>query len=177
MSESLGPNTKENLLTAFAGESKARNKYTYFAKTARKEGYHYIAKIFEDAAANEMQHAKDEFKMLGGIGDTEANLKEAVEGETYETTTMYPEFAKQAEEEGHADAARLFRQIAKVEEEHAKIYKQLLQMVKNDTVYKRETSVKWVCLKCGYTHEGKEAPAKCPCCLHPREYFEPKPLT
>jgi len=172
----LGPKTKANLEAAFAGESQARNKYTYFAKVARKEGYHYIAKIFEETADNERVHAKDEFKLLGGIGDTAANLKAAMSGEHYETQTMYPDFAKDAEEEGHTDAARLFKQIAKVEAEHEARYQKLLDMVNNGTVWKRETPIRWKCSKCGYIHEGKEPPAKCPSCLHPREYFEPANL-
>ncbi len=165
--------TMENLLAAFAGESQARNKYTYWAKVARKEGYLYIAKIFEETAMNEMQHAKDEFKMAGGIGNTVENLKAAVEGEDYEVTTMYPEFAEQAMAEGNKEAAILFRMIAKVEAHHRDRYKKLLEMVENDTVYKREEPITWKCSKCGYVHEGKEPPAKCPACKHPREYFEP----
>jgi len=175
MSE-LGPKTKANLEAAFAGESQARNKYTYFAKVARKEGYHYIAKIFEETADNERVHAKDEFKLLGGIGDTATNLEEAMGGEHYETQTMYPDFARDAEEEGHAEAARLFKQIAKVEAEHEARYKKLLDMVNSGTVWKRETPIRWRCSKCGYIHEGKEPLAKCPSCLHPREYFEPANL-
>jgi len=168
--------TEENLQAAFAGESQARNKYDYFAKVARKEGYHYIAKIFEETALNEQQHAKDEFKLLNGIGDTIANLKEAIGGEHYETTEMYPTFAKEAEAEGNMDAARLFRQIAKVEKEHEERYKKLLAMVENGTVYKREKPIRWRCLKCGYIHEGTEPPEKCPSCQHPKEYYEPECL-
>ena len=168
--------TEENLKAAFAGESQARNKYTYFAKIARKQDYHYIAKIFEETADNEMQHAKDEFKLLNGIGDTITNLKEAIEGEHYETTTMYPDFAKDAEEEGNKDAARLFTQIAKVEKEHEERYKKLLEKVENGTVYKSEKPIKWKCLKCGYIHEGTEPPEKCPSCQHPKEYYEPETL-
>jgi rubrerythrin len=165
--------TEENLKAAFAGESQARNKYTIFAKIAKKEGYHYIAKILEETAENEKRHAKDEFALLGGIGDTAANLKEAAEGEHYETTDMYPEFAKEAEAEGNMEAAALFRQIAKVEAHHRDRYRKLLEMVKSGTVYKREKPIKWKCSVCGYVHEGTEPPAKCPCCKHPREYFEP----
>jgi rubrerythrin len=168
--------TEENLRAAFAGESQARNKYTYFAKVAEKEGYNYIAKIFEETANNEKVHAKDEFKLLNGIGNTIANLKEAIGGEHHETTSMYPEFAKTAEEEGMLDAANLFKQIAKIEKEHRDRYKKLLEMVENGTVYKREHPVKWKCSKCGFTYEGKEPPAKCPCCKHPKEYFEPSDI-
>lgn len=166
--------TEENLKEAFAGESQARNKYTYFAKVARKEGYHYIAKIFDETAINEMQHAKDEFKLLKGIGDTKANLKEAIAGEHYETTEMYPAFAKEAEEEGNKGAAALFKQIAKVEKEHEERYKRLLKMVEDGTVFKREKPIKWKCSKCGFIHEGKEPPAMCPSCKHPKEYYEPE---
>lgn len=165
--------TEENLQAAFAGESQARNKYTYFAAVARKEGYHYIARIFEEAAENERRHAKDELSLLGGIGDTMANLKEAMEGEHYETIDMYPTFAKEAEEEGNKDAAMLFMQIAKVEAHHRDRYKKLLALVQSGNVYKREKPIKWKCSVCGYVHEGTEPPAKCPCCKHPREYYEP----
>ena len=168
--------TQENLKAAFAGESQARNKYTYFAKVAKKEGYHYIAKIFEETAINEMQHAKDEFKLLNGIGDTKANLKAAIEGENYETTSMYPDFAKDAEEEGNLEAASLFKMIAKVEAEHRDRYKRLLEMVENETVYKREEPIRWKCSKCGHIHEGEQPPVKCPTCIHEREYFEPEKI-
>jgi rubrerythrin len=166
--------TEKNLQAAFEGESQARNKYTYFAKVARKEGLHYIAKIFEETAENEMQHAKDEFRLLGGIGDTAANLKEAIDGEHYETTEMYPNFAKVAREEGNTQAAILFEQIAKVEAKHRDRYKKLLEMLESGTLYKREEPVKWKCLKCGYIHEGTEPPKMCPCCKHSQEYFEPE---
>ncbi len=165
--------TEDNLKAAFAGESQARNKYTYFAKVAAKEGYHYVAKIFEEAADNERRHAKDEFTLLGGIGDTAANLREAIGGEDYETTQMYPEFAKQAEADGNKAAAVLFRTIGKVEAHHRDRFKKLLEMIEAGTLYKREAPIKWKCSVCGYIHEGKDAPAKCPCCAHPREYFEP----
>ncbi len=169
--------TQENLKAAFAGESQARNKYTYFAKVARKEGFNYIAKIFEEAADNEKRHAKDEFSLLGGISDTAANLKAAIEGETYETITMYPTFAKEAEEEGEKEAANLFKQIAKIEERHAEKYKKLLAMVESGTVYKREKPITWKCSVCGFAVEASEPPAKCPCCKHPREYFEPADMS
>jgi rubrerythrin len=175
--ELKGSKTEQNLKDAFSGESQARNKYTYFAKVAAKQGYHYIGKIFEETAINEMQHAKDEFKLLCGIGDTIANLKEAIAGENYETTSMYPDFAKDAEEEGFTEAARLFRQIAKVEKEHRDRYKKLLEMVENDTVYKREKPIRWKCSKCGYIHKGMEPPAICPTCKHPREFYEPADLS
>ncbi len=166
--------TEQNLKAAFAGESQARNKYDYYAKVARKEGYHYVAKFFEETALNEKQHAKDEFKLLKGIGDTRANLQAAIEGEHYETIEMYPTFAREAEEEGQSDAARLFTQIAKVEAQHRDRYKRLLDMLESGTLYKREKSVKWICSKCGYVHEGTEPPEICPSCQHPKEYYEPE---
>jgi rubrerythrin len=168
--------TEDNLQAAFAGESQARNKYTYWAQAATKEGYHYIAKIFEETAENEKRHAKDEFNLLGGIGETAANLKAAMEGEHYETTEMYQTFAREAEEEGNSKAANLFRQIAKIEAHHRDRYKKLLAMVENGTVWKREQPIKWKCGVCGYIHEGTEPPQKCPCCQHPREYYEPANL-
>ena len=165
--------TTENLKAAFAGESQARNKYTFFAKVARKQGYHYIAKIFEETAENEKQHAKDHLKMLDGIGDTAANLKAAMGGEDYEVESMYPQFAKEAEEEGETAAANLFRQIAKIEAHHRERYRKLLALVESGSVFKREQAIKWKCSKCGYIHEGTEPPAECPSCKHPREYYEP----
>jgi rubrerythrin len=168
--------TTENLKAAFAGESQARNKYTFFAKVARKEGYHYIAKIFEETAENEMQHAKDHLKLLNGIGDTLANLKEAMGGEDYEVESMYPVFAREAEEEGETAAATAFQQVAKVEAHHRERYRKLMELVESGNVYKREQSIKWKCGKCGYVYEGTEPPPKCPLCKHPKEYFEPANL-
>jgi len=165
--------TEENLKAGFAGESQARNKYTYFAEVARKEGYHYIAKIFEETAENEKQHAKDHLKMLKGIGNTIANLKEAIGGEHYETTEMYPTFAKEAKEEGNSEAAISFEQIGKIEAHHRERYKKLLEMVEKGTVFKREQPIKWKCRVCGYMVEGNEPPPKCPSCKHPKEYYEP----
>ncbi|MCP4632511.1 MAG: rubrerythrin family protein [candidate division Zixibacteria bacterium] len=176
MKENQMSKTEENLKAAFAGESQARNKYTYFAKVARKEGYHYIARLFEETADNEMRHAKDEFTLLNGIGDTAQNLEEAMNGEQYETQTMYPDFAKDADEEGNKVAAALFRQIAKVEAHHRDRYQKLLDRVNNGTVYTREKPIKWKCSVCGYIHEGTEPPPKCPCCKHPKEYYEPADL-
>ena len=166
--------TEENLRKGFAGESQARNKYIYFAKVARKEGFHYIAKIFEETAENEVQHAKDQLKLVNGIGNTETNLVDAVKGEEYENSEMYPSFVKDAEEEGDMKAAKLFRNICKVEKEHEKRFRALLDMVKSGTVFKREQEIEWKCSKCGYVHTGKEAPEVCPSCKHPQEYFEPK---
>jgi rubrerythrin len=168
--------TEANLLKAFAGESQARNKYTYFAKVARKEGYHYIAKIFEETAENEVQHAKEEFKLLKGIGSTKDNLKEAIKGEHFETTEMYPGMQRDAEEEGNKTAAKLFEEIAKVEAHHETRYKKLLEMIEKGTVYKRDKSIKWKCSKCGYMHEGKAPPQLCPSCKHEPEYFEPSDI-
>ena len=145
--------TEENLKAAFAGESQARNKYTYFAKVARKEGYHYIANIFEETAMNEVQHAKDEFKLLNGIGDTKANLKDAIEGEHYETTEMYPKFAKEAQEEGNTEAEKLFTQIAKVEKHHEERYKKLYDNLEAGRVFERDGKIVWKCRNCGFIHE------------------------
>jgi len=169
--------TEENLKAAFAGESQARNKYTYFARVAREEGRHYIARAFEESAENEKQHALDEFKLLNGIGDTAANLNEAIEGEHYETTEMYPTFAKEAEEEGAMAAANLFRQIAKIEKHHRDRYKRLLAMLENGTLYKRDEPVNWKCSVCGFVYNGTEPPPKCPCCKHPKEYYEPEDVS
>lgn len=177
MAELKGTKTEQNLMAAFAGESQARNKYTYFSKVARKQGYHYIGKIFEETADNERQHAKDEFKQLKGIGDTVENLQEAISGEHYETIDMYPNFAKDAKEEGFSEVAILFEQIAKVEAQHRDRYKKLLKMVEDGTVFKREKPIKWRCSKCGYIHEGKEPPEKCPSCKHPKEYYEPADMS
>ncbi|MFC1734319.1 rubrerythrin, partial [candidate division KSB1 bacterium] len=168
--------TNENLKAAFAGESQARNKYTFYAQVAREEGYHYIAKIFEETAENERSHAKEEYKLLGGIGDTAANLKDAVAGEHYETEEMYPNFAEEAEKEGNTKAAVLLMRIGKVEKHHRERYKKLLEMIENDTVFKRDEPIKWKCSICGHISEGTSPPGKCPCCKHPMEYFEPANL-
>ena len=165
--------TIENLKAASAEQPQARNMYIFFAKAARKEGYHYIAKIFEESAANEERHAKDHFKMLNGLGDTVANLQEAINGEHHETTEMYPSFAKKAEEEGNMEATILFKQIGKVEAHHRDRYQRCLEMVRSGTVFKRDQPIRWKCSKCGYTHEGTEPPPKCPACKHPKEYYEP----
>ena len=165
--------TTENLKVAFAGESQARNSYMIFAKVAKKEGYNYIAKVFEETAMNEERHAKDHLKLLNGIGDTAANLEKAINGENYETSEMYPTFAREAEEEGNMEAAFLFKLLAKIEAEHRDRYQRCLDMIKNEAVYKRDKPIKWKCAKCGFTHEGTEPPPKCPVCKHPKEYFEP----
>jgi len=168
--------TEENIKAAFAGESQARNKYTYFAEKAREEGYHYIAKIFEETALNEMNHAKDHFKLLNGIGTTAENLEAAMSGENYETVEMYPQFAEEAEAEGNTEAAVLFKMIGKIEAHHRERYEKLLEMVKNGTVFKREEPIKWKCSVCGFTVEGTEPPPKCPACKNPREFYEPADL-
>ncbi len=166
--------TEENLMEAFAGESKARNKYTFFASVARKEGYEQVAAIFEETANNEKEHAKLHFKLLKGIGDTRFNLKEAAAGEHYEFTKMYPGFEKQARAEGNLEAAKLFKELAEIEETHHKRFVALLESLEKGNVFKKEKSVKWVCRNCGYVHEGKEAPKACPCCKHPQAFFELK---
>ena len=168
--------TKKNLLAAFAGESQARNKYTYFAEQARKENYHYIAKMFEESAENEKQHAKNHFELLNGIGNTKKNLQDAIQGEFHETASMYPDFAKEAKDEGFTEAARLFSQIGKIEKHHELRYRALLKMVEEETVYKREKPIRWKCSKCGYIIEGTEPPIKCPSCQYPKEFYEPETL-
>ena len=168
--------TEENIKSAFAGESQARNKYTYFAEVAKKEGYHYIAKVFEETAANEMEHAREHFKLLKGVGTTAENLEAAISGEHYETVEMYPTFTKEAEEEGNQEATILFKMIGKIEEKHRERYKRLLDMVKNGTVFRREQPIKWKCSVCGYTVEGTEPPPKCPACKNPKEFYEPASL-
>ena len=168
--------TTENLQAAFAGESQARNKYTFFAEVARQEGDHYIAKIFEETAENEKQHAKDHLLLLNGIGDTAANLKEAFDGEDYEVESMYPGFAADAEEEGESAAAMAFKQVVKIEAHHRARYKKLIELVESGNVFKREQAIKWKCSVCGYVHEGNEPPPKCPSCKNPKEYYEPASL-
>ncbi|MFH1448663.1 MAG: rubrerythrin [Candidatus Micrarchaeota archaeon] len=185
MMDLKGTETEKNLLTAFAGESQARNRYTYFASKAKKEGYVQISNIFIETAENEKEHAKRLFKFLKGgeveisasfpagvIGDTAANLKAAAEGENYEQTKMYPEFAKVAKEEGFRDIASVFMSIAVAEKQHEKRYSDLFENVGKGKVFKRETPVKWKCGNCGYVHEGTEALGKCPACDHPQAYFE-----
>ena len=168
--------TIENLKAAFAGDSEARNKYTFFAEVARKEGYRYIAKIFEETAENEMQHAKDHLLLLDGIGDTVTNLREAWGGEDHEVESMYPEFVKTAEQEGQTAAAMAFKQVAKIEAHHRTRFNKLLEMVEAGMVFKRERPIKWKCSVCGYIHEGTEPPKKCPSCKHPQRYYEPASL-
>jgi rubrerythrin len=185
MNKIKGTETEKNLLKAFAGESQARNRYTYFASAAQKEGYEQIAGIFIETAENEREHAKIFFKYLEGgdaeitasypagrIGTTAENLLEAANGEKLEYSSLYPAFEKKAREEGFNDVATSFKEIGDVEEQHEKRYRKLLENVKNKTVFKRNESTKWKCRNCGYVHEGNEAPKVCPACKHPQSYYE-----
>lgn len=167
-----GTQTEKNLQEAFAGESQARNKYTYFASVARKEGYEQIAAFFEETANNEKEHGKMWFKQLEGIGITEENLQECINGEHYEWTEMYPEFAKVAEEEGFTGIAKLFTRVAEIEKRHEERYQKLLKNIQEKKVFMREGEQMWICRNCGYIHFGKEAPKACPACAHPMAYFE-----
>jgi rubrerythrin len=183
--ELKGSQTERNLLTAFAGESQARNRYTYFASQARKEGYIQISAIFEETANQEKEHAKREFKFLEGgeveitgafpagvIGSTLENLKEAAAGEHHENAQMYPQFADVAEKEGFDEIAEVFRNIAVAEKRHEHRYIALANNITKGRVFKREKTVRWVCRNCGYVHEGKNAPDVCPACAHPQAHFE-----
>jgi rubrerythrin len=170
--ELKGSKTEANLMTAFAGESQARNKYTYFASKARKEGYVQIANLFEETANNEKEHAKIWFKLLEGIGSTEENLKSAAEGENYEWTDMYATFAKEAKEEGFDKIAFLFESVAKIEKEHEERYLALLKNVQDRTVFQKGEIVIWQCSNCGHIHVGLQAPEVCPVCEHPQSYFQ-----
>jgi len=185
MSELKGTQTEKNLLTAFAGESQARNRYSYAASRAKKEDYVQIAAIFEETANQEKEHAKRLFKFLEGgeveitatfpagvIGSTTENLKAAAAGENYEWTKMYPSFAKMAKEEGFDTMAKVFEAIALAEKQHEKRYLALLSNIENEQVFKRDKSVVWRCRNCGYLHEGEEAPEVCPACTHPQAHFE-----
>ncbi len=172
--ELKGSKTEANLWKAFAGESQARNKYTYFASVAKKEGYEQIAAIFTETAANEKEHAEIWFKELGGIGDTAQNLKAAAEGENEEWTSMYKEMAETAKEEGFDRLAFLFESVGKIEKEHEERYLTLLGNVNDHLVFQRGEETIWVCRNCGHVHVGKEAPEVCPVCAHPQAYFELK---
>ena len=163
-------------MAAFAGESEARNKYTYFASKAKKEGFEQIAALFLKTADNEKEHAKLWFKELNGIGDTAENLLAAAEGENYEWTDMYATMAKEAEEEGFDHIAFLFSEVAKIEKEHEERYRALAENLKNNKVFAREEQQVWQCRNCGYTYIGKSAPLKCPVCAHPQSYFELKKI-
>ena len=159
-------------LTAFAGESQARNKYTYYASKAKKEGYEQIAALFLETANNEKEHAKIWFKLLNGINDTASNLKDAAAGENYEWTDMYATFAKEAKEEGFDHIAFLFEEVGKIEKEHEERYRKLLENVEGGLVFSRDGDMIWQCANCGHIHVGKEAPEVCPVCAHPKAYFQ-----
>ena len=174
--ELKGSKTEQNLMAAFAGESQARNKYTYFASKAKKDGYEQIAAIFEETANNEKEHAKMWFKLLegGAIKSTEENLKAAAEGENYEWTDMYANFAETAKEEGFDHIAYLFSEVAKIEKEHEERYKKLLKNIEDEVVFSSEGDTIWICRNCGHVVVGKKAPNVCPVCAHPQSYFERK---
>jgi rubrerythrin len=172
MPELKGTKTEQNLRAAFSGESEARNKYTYFASVAKKEGYEQIAAIFEATANNEKEHAKMWFKELGALGDTAANLLSAAEGEHYEWTDMYDTFAKEAEEEGFTTLAIKFRMVAAIEKTHEERYRKLLNNVEMKAVFEKAEMTMWECRNCGHLVMGKKAPLVCPVCAHPQSYFE-----
>ena len=169
-----GSKTEKNLMEAFAGESQARNKYTYYASKAKKEGYEQIAAIFTETAENEKEHAKIHLKYLNGIGDTKANLAAAAAGENYEWTDMYEEFAKVAEEEGFKALAKKFRGVAAIEKMHEERYRKLLNNIDEGIVFSRDEDMIWQCRNCGHIVIGKKAPLVCPVCNHPQSYFEIK---
>ena len=172
--ELKGTKTEKNLMEAFAGESQARNKYTFFASMAKKEGYEQLAAIFEETAGNEKEHAKIWFKLLhdGNVPDTIANLKDAAEGENYEWTDMYKSFAEDAKAEGFDHIAFLFEQVALIEKEHEERYRKLLANIEEGIVFSRDGDMVWICRNCGHIHVGKNAPEVCPVCAHPKSYFE-----
>ena len=170
--ELKGSKTEKNLRTAFSGESEARNKYTYFASVAKKEGYEQIAAIFLDTANNEKEHAKMWFKALGGLGDTAQNLLSAAEGENYEWTDMYAQFAKEAEEEGLLELANKFKMVAAIEKTHEERYRALLNNVEMQQVFEKAEMTMWECRNCGHLVMGKKAPQVCPVCAHPQSFFE-----
>ena len=174
--ELKGSKTEQNLLAAFAGESQARNKYTYFASKAKKDGYEQIAAIFEETANNEKEHAKMWFKELNGgsVPSTVENLKAAADGENYEWTDMYETFAKEAEEEGFTEIAEKFRGVAAIEKHHEERYRQLLKNIDDEVVFSRDEDKIWICRNCGHVVIGKKAPEVCPVCAHPQSYFEIK---
>ena len=176
MSDLKGTKTEKNLLAAFAGESQARNKYTYYASKAKKEGYEQIAAIFEETAANEKEHAKMWFKLLHGdtVPSTIENLKDAAEGENYEWTDMYSKMAEEAREEGFDKIAFLFESVAAIEKEHEERYKKLIENIEGGLVFSRDGDKIWKCRNCGHIVIGKEAPSVCPVCAHPQAYFEIK---
>lgn len=174
MSDLKGTRTEANLKAAFAGESQARNKYSYYASKAKKDGYEQIAAIFEETAQNEKEHAKMWFKLLDGIGSTPENLKAAAEGENYEWTDMYAGFAKEAREEGFDDIAALFEGVAAIEKTHEERYRKLLDNIESKTVFSKDGMAIWQCRNCGHICVGREAPEVCPVCAHPQAYFQLK---
>ena len=175
MKDLKGTKTEANLKEAFAGESMATNKYTYYASKAKKDGYVQIASIFEETAKNEKEHAKLWFKLLhDGIGQTTTNLSDAADGENYEWTDMYDRFAKEAREEGFEHIAKLFEGVAAIEKEHEERYRKLLENVRNEKVFNNEVPTMWICRNCGHIHFGDSAPEVCPVCSHPQSYFERK---
>lgn len=172
MDDLKGTKTEKNLWEAFAGESQARNKYTYFASAAKKEGYEQIAAFFLETAGNEKEHAKIWFKRLQGIGNTKENLKQAAAGENGEWTDMYKRMTEEARQEGFEDIAKLFDEVGKIEKEHEERYLQLLKNLEAGAIFEKDGKVYWKCRNCGHIHEGDEAPAVCPVCDHPKAYFE-----
>ena len=170
--ELKGTKTEQNLMTAFAGESQARNKYTYFASVAKKEGYEQISALFTKTADNEKEHAKMWFKLLGGLGNTAQNLADAAAGENYEWTDMYATFAKEADEEGFHDIAAKFRAVAEIEKSHEERYRKLLSNVEMQKVFEKGEMTMWECRNCGHLVMGVKAPEVCPVCAHPKSYFE-----
>lgn len=165
--------TQKNLMAAFSGESEARNKYTFWASVARKEGWLEIAEIFEETAKNEKEHAEVIMKLLKSINDSRTNLQGAVKGESWEYQDMYPGFLADAKEEGETEAAKFFETVAKVEEHHAQRFKALLEQLEKGSLLRKDAPVKWKCRECGYLHEGTEPPDTCPLCGHGKEYYEP----
>ena len=175
--ELKGSKTEKNLMEAFAGESQARNKYTYYAAQAKKDGYVKISRIFEETANNEKEHAKIWFKLLHGgkVADTLTNLEDAANGENYEWTDMYATFAKEAREEGFNDIALLFENVAKIEKDHEERYRKLFANIKDGVVFEKDNAIVWECGNCGFAYEGKKAVEVCPVCAHPKSYFFEKP--
>lgn len=171
-----GSKTEANLMTAFAGESQARNKYSYFASKAKKDGYVQIAQIFEETANNEKEHAKIWFKLLNGgsVPSTVDNLKSAAEGENFEWTEMYAQFAVEARAEGFDDIATLFEKVGEIEKEHEERYRKLLENIEGGLVFSKDNDIVWICSNCGHIHIGKQAPDVCPVCAHPQAYFMEK---
>ncbi|MGI5848610.1 MAG: rubrerythrin [Christensenellales bacterium] len=172
MKDLKGTKTEKNLMEAFAGESQARNKYTFFASQAKKDGYVQISNFFTETAANEKEHAKLWYKLLADISSTEENLADAASGENGEWTQMYPRMAKEAREEGFDEIAYMFEGVAKIEKEHEQRYQALLKNIQRKSVFSKDAEAEWICSNCGHRLVAKDAPEKCPVCSHPRDYFE-----